>query len=143
MTQSPNFAARPELITPAAPLVFEGVNDHGFAFRFEIRTARINGKRWAAAPDVMKAAGVRTHTVTGKRRGTTNFLVAVPGDTKRLIQRHECPALFNSDGAPNMNLLSREGVERFLEGRLDQPGARLFHTWLTTVPVRGGAKAAP
>mgnify|MGYP000314133997 CR=1 FL=1 len=66
MNQSPNLTARPEVITPAAPLIFEGVNDYGFAFRFEIRTARINGKRWAAAPDVMKAAGVRTRTASGK-----------------------------------------------------------------------------
>lgn len=143
MTQSPNLTARPEIITPAAPMIFEGVNDHGFAFRFEIRTARINGKRWAAAPDVMKAAGVRTHTASGKRKGTTNFLVAVPGNAKRLIQRHECPALFNLDGAPNMNLLSREGVERFLEGRLNQPGVRQLHAWLTTLPTGGRAKAAP
>ena len=142
MTKQTSTTASPEAVTAGCPLIYPSTSEHGFEFSHEIRSAYIGGKRWVAAPDVFKAAQVRTRTESGKPRSTTQYLASVPSTEKRVIQRQQCPALFNADGATCMTVITRRGVEKFLEGRLGQPGARQMHQWLTEIPRSGSPKAS-
>jgi prophage antirepressor-like protein len=91
-----------------------------------IRTITLDGNPWFDARGVCDALGMSLYS------GTSQWLVGLSQDEKRLVWRREVPEIFSGSRAASVNFISESGLYKVVL-RSDKPEAREFQDWVTRV----------